>query len=224
MFIKPVCIYITLHYTRQYIMQQPIHLGIRAPLLTTVQQVTVMLGAPFCSRYSNTCDELIYIDISPPFFANLRYYYTYNSGCGVKAQSNAWTGAYVQQNYTWILFPTGKREVGFDWEGPGTLNVFTALSYPPLLTIALPPFPLFSLFLLFSYPLRFCPLNRTEFDRAFGTSWKTFLGFQLSPGISIPPHLPASYSPVTAWVINRIDWFNIISWYTTRISISNPIV
>eukprot|EP00026_Physarum_polycephalum_P002438 Phypoly_transcript_02444.p1 GENE.Phypoly_transcript_02444~~Phypoly_transcript_02444.p1 ORF type:complete len:863 (+),score=95.22 Phypoly_transcript_02444:156-2744(+) len=50
-------------------------------------------------------------------------------GCGVQAQSGAWTGAYQYQNTSWILFPTGRREVGFDWEGPGTLNVFSALQY-----------------------------------------------------------------------------------------------
>ena len=38
-------------------------------------------------------------------------------GAGVEASSQFWTQAFIQQKYTWILFPTGRRPWGFDWHG-----------------------------------------------------------------------------------------------------------
>eukprot|EP00127_Corallochytrium_limacisporum_P000038 Clim_evm17s2 gene=Clim_evmTU17s2 len=48
-------------------------------------------------------------------------------GAGVKAFKPAWTGAYDQQNCTWILEPTNRRQFGWDWEEFGALNGVMAL-------------------------------------------------------------------------------------------------
>ncbi|GAM18816.1 hypothetical protein SAMD00019534_019910 [Acytostelium subglobosum LB1] len=48
-------------------------------------------------------------------------------GAGVEASSTAWTGAYQRQNYSWTLFPTNRRNYGWDWQGPGLRNAFSAL-------------------------------------------------------------------------------------------------
>eukprot|EP01132_Coremiostelium_polycephalum_P005382 gene5382-6715_t len=50
-------------------------------------------------------------------------------GAGVEAKSTAWTGAYQRQNYSWTLFPTNRRNYGFDWQGPGGVNAWTSLDY-----------------------------------------------------------------------------------------------
>jgi len=50
-------------------------------------------------------------------------------GAGVDAKSTAWTEAYVQQNYSWILYPTNRRNYGWDWQNPGQVNGFSALEY-----------------------------------------------------------------------------------------------
>ncbi|KAI8833518.1 hypothetical protein BJ741DRAFT_551218 [Chytriomyces cf. hyalinus JEL632] len=48
-------------------------------------------------------------------------------GAGVEASSPFWTEAYKQQDYAWILFPTGRTPWGFDWHGPSNLNVEAAI-------------------------------------------------------------------------------------------------
>eukprot|EP01111_Echinosteliopsis_oligospora_P017770 TRINITY_DN7825_c0_g1_i2.p1 TRINITY_DN7825_c0_g1~~TRINITY_DN7825_c0_g1_i2.p1 ORF type:complete len:706 (+),score=177.42 TRINITY_DN7825_c0_g1_i2:3-2120(+) len=50
-------------------------------------------------------------------------------GAGVESKYSAWTNAYQQQNYSWILFPTNRRNYGWDWQGPGLLNALTTLDY-----------------------------------------------------------------------------------------------
>jgi hypothetical protein len=49
-------------------------------------------------------------------------------GAGVEANS-FWPAAFNQQEYSWILLPTGRRPWGYDWHGPSRLNVFQALEY-----------------------------------------------------------------------------------------------
>ncbi|EFA78494.1 transmembrane protein [Heterostelium album PN500] len=49
-------------------------------------------------------------------------------GAGVEAASTAWTGAYQRQNYSWTLFPTNRRNYGFDWQNMGLVNAFEALN------------------------------------------------------------------------------------------------
>eukprot|EP01133_Synstelium_polycarpum_P013893 gene13893-16389_t len=49
-------------------------------------------------------------------------------GADVDAKSTAWTGAYQRQNYSWTLFPTNRRNYGWDWQGPGLKNAFSALN------------------------------------------------------------------------------------------------
>ncbi|KAJ3196267.1 hypothetical protein HK101_009532 [Irineochytrium annulatum] len=48
-------------------------------------------------------------------------------GAGVEASSPFWTQAYRQQEYSWLLFPTGRTPWGFDWHGPSHENVEQAL-------------------------------------------------------------------------------------------------
>jgi len=50
-------------------------------------------------------------------------------GAGVVANSVFWTQAYRRQNGTWILFPTNRRNFGWDWQGPGLVNAFESLHY-----------------------------------------------------------------------------------------------
>ncbi|EGC29252.1 hypothetical protein DICPUDRAFT_99888 [Dictyostelium purpureum] len=50
-------------------------------------------------------------------------------GAGVDAKSQAWTGAYQRQNYSWTLFPTNRANYGFDWESGGVKNAIYALEY-----------------------------------------------------------------------------------------------
>ncbi|KAI8846893.1 hypothetical protein BC829DRAFT_418861 [Chytridium lagenaria] len=48
---------------------------------------------------------------------------------GVEAASPFWTEAYRQQEYAWMLFPTGRTPWGFDWHGPSFKNVEMAVIY-----------------------------------------------------------------------------------------------
>ena len=50
-------------------------------------------------------------------------------GAGVEADSDAWTGSYQRQRHAWILFPTNRRNYGYDWEGPGYTNGMFALGH-----------------------------------------------------------------------------------------------
>lgn len=50
-------------------------------------------------------------------------------GAGVECDSDAWTNAYRQQRGSWILFPSNRRNYGYDWEGPGFINGINALQY-----------------------------------------------------------------------------------------------
>eukprot|EP01132_Coremiostelium_polycephalum_P004749 gene4749-5926_t len=49
-------------------------------------------------------------------------------GAGVEASSQFWMDAIPTQPNLWILYPTGRRSWGYDWEGPSRANVFSALS------------------------------------------------------------------------------------------------
>ncbi|KYQ88207.1 hypothetical protein DLAC_10893 [Tieghemostelium lacteum] len=60
-------------------------------------------------------------------------------GADVEAKSHAWTSAYSRQNNSWILFPTNRRNYGFDWQGPGIKNGFTALTILSKLLPGVPP-------------------------------------------------------------------------------------
>ncbi|EGG15274.1 hypothetical protein DFA_10108 [Cavenderia fasciculata] len=60
-------------------------------------------------------------------------------GAGVDAKAGgAWTSSYQRQNNSWILLPTNRREYGWDWQGPGLKNAWSALDY---LTSMLPSVP-----------------------------------------------------------------------------------
>ncbi|KAJ3300309.1 hypothetical protein HK104_002128 [Borealophlyctis nickersoniae] len=48
-------------------------------------------------------------------------------GAGVEAASTYWTDAYKQQEYAWLLYPTGRTPWGYDWHGPSYHNVIAAL-------------------------------------------------------------------------------------------------
>jgi hypothetical protein len=49
-------------------------------------------------------------------------------GAGVYARKDAWVYAYEQQPRSWLLFPTNRRQFGFDWEGPGRVNAWRAFN------------------------------------------------------------------------------------------------
>lgn len=59
-------------------------------------------------------------------------------GAGVYARKDAWVYAYEQQKQSWLLFPTNRRQFGFDWEGPGHTNAWNAMK---ALTTDLPGVP-----------------------------------------------------------------------------------
>jgi hypothetical protein len=49
-------------------------------------------------------------------------------GAGVEVTSEFWLNAYRQQNYAWILYPSGRTPWGHDWHGTSNLNVQNALN------------------------------------------------------------------------------------------------
>ncbi|KYR01215.1 hypothetical protein DLAC_02333 [Tieghemostelium lacteum] len=50
-------------------------------------------------------------------------------GAGVEASYMGWVNAIPKQDNMWIIFPTGRRSWGYDWEGASRRNAFTALQY-----------------------------------------------------------------------------------------------
>eukprot|EP01133_Synstelium_polycarpum_P008939 gene8939-10482_t len=68
-------------------------------------------------------------------------------GAGVEASTAFWMDAIPRQSRLWILYPTGRRSWGYDWESASRLNVFGALNYlsknlPGLPTNLVPSFPI----------------------------------------------------------------------------------
>jgi pimeloyl-ACP methyl ester carboxylesterase len=50
-------------------------------------------------------------------------------GAGVDANSDAWKASYIPQNYSWVLLPTNRGIFGFDWQGPGRVNVWKGVEW-----------------------------------------------------------------------------------------------
>ncbi|EFA77664.1 hypothetical protein PPL_12272 [Heterostelium album PN500] len=50
-------------------------------------------------------------------------------GAGVEANSQFWMDAIPRQQNLYILYPTGRRSWGYDWESASRINVFNALQY-----------------------------------------------------------------------------------------------
>ncbi|KAI8905029.1 hypothetical protein EDD86DRAFT_212102 [Gorgonomyces haynaldii] len=48
-------------------------------------------------------------------------------GAGVDVSSEFWISAVNQQDFAWVLFPTGRTPWGFDWHGPSYRNVESSL-------------------------------------------------------------------------------------------------
>ena len=44
-------------------------------------------------------------------------------GSGVKVSNPVWLDAINQQDYAWILYPSGRTPWGFDWHGPSAQNI-----------------------------------------------------------------------------------------------------
>ncbi|GAM18267.1 hypothetical protein SAMD00019534_014420 [Acytostelium subglobosum LB1] len=50
-------------------------------------------------------------------------------GAGVEASSQFWMDALPRQTNLFIVYPTGRRSWGYDWESASRLNVFSAINY-----------------------------------------------------------------------------------------------
>ncbi|KAJ3273129.1 hypothetical protein HDV01_004768 [Terramyces sp. JEL0728] len=48
-------------------------------------------------------------------------------GAGVEVSNQFWLDAVVQQDYAWVVFPTGRTPWGFDWHGPSLKNIEATL-------------------------------------------------------------------------------------------------
>ncbi|KAF7725436.1 hypothetical protein EC973_009610 [Apophysomyces ossiformis] len=48
-------------------------------------------------------------------------------GAGVEASEFFWTSSIKQQEYVWIVFPTGRTPWGYDWHGPSMKNAFKSI-------------------------------------------------------------------------------------------------
>jgi hypothetical protein len=86
-------------------------------------------GLPYAFTFLDIDRSVQYAATRPPAFRCLKcpVLFTFH-GAGVYARKDAWVYAYQQQNTSWLLFPTNRRQFGFDWEGPGKTNAWYAFN------------------------------------------------------------------------------------------------
>lgn len=99
-------------------------------------------GQPYAFTFMDVDGSVQYAATRPPInqcpSSGCPVLFTFH-GAGVYARKDAWVFAYQQQKSSWLLFPTNRRQFGFDWEGPGHTNAWMAMN---ALTTGLPGVPL----------------------------------------------------------------------------------
>jgi hypothetical protein len=87
-------------------------------------------GLPYAFTFLDVDHSVQYAAARPPInrcsSSGCGVLFTFH-GAGVYARKDAWVYAYQQQKTSWLLFPTNRRQFGFDWEGPGKTNAWMAL-------------------------------------------------------------------------------------------------
>lgn len=112
-----------------------------APVLANVSLTCRQWGQPYAFSFLDVDDSVQYAATRPPVNycapSGCPVLFTFH-GAGVYARKDAWVYAYKQQESSWLLFPTNRRQFGFDWEGPGHTNAWKSLA---ALSTSLPGVP-----------------------------------------------------------------------------------